>query len=100
MSGGAFDVRAKRPPEVEDKPAWLVYCRRCSWHVEIERGCCWKGCPECGESLWLTLPDDGSSFRSPTGPERSMKADDYDKFFKPRRRKNGWRTAPFAVGRT
>lgn len=89
-----FDVPAKRPPESDSgEPAWLVYCKRCAFHSEMEQGRCWKGCPECGEPLWLTLPE-GSTFRLPTGPERHMRADQYDKLFRAARRKNSWRTAP------
>lgn len=94
MTAFTFEVRAKRPPEVEaEENAWLVYCRRCGWHCEIERGRCWKGCPECNDPLWLTLPA-GHTFRLPTGPATRLQADIYDRFFTPKRRKNAWRTAP------
>ena len=84
--GVDFDVRARLThPPTEDTEDWLLVCRRCGFHVEIERGCSWRGCPDCNAPLWAIFPE-GSGY-SP------MPAELWHESFKPRRRRNAWRNA-------
>lgn len=88
-----LDVRAKAREPADDESAWLVFCKACGWHAEVPADYCWKGCPNCGADLWVTWPL-GQVYRLSTGETKlEMRASEWSSFFRPRRRRNAWRTA-------
>lgn len=93
MSHPDLDVRARRSEPTDGESAWLVFCKACGWHAEVPADYCWKGCPNCGVELWVKLPE-GQAFRLASGEvRREMLASEWHDGFRPRRRRNRWRTA-------
>jgi len=89
-----FDVPAHDGPEGRpslDGDNWLLVCRRCGWHVEVRWGWGWSGCPGCNAELWVVFGE-GEPWDSPQ--LLSGCCED----FKPRRRRNAWRTAMPTAG--